>query len=192
MQMNPLVTDLHVDNVQEEAKTPILMKLTICGLVDTVSKDRNCLTLPVLTRKSSRQNGPSRLSKKTTYSPASRESRLLSSGWKETCVQELLKDEENKPLTLEKRVEKLVSECGNARLFDPWWVVISTLLLFIVCVSFRCSFFGKPAFKPGMEKVLLNLNNSGRHRNESSPKRKAWAKNKLKSWGRLITCTTFD
>ncbi|KAI9922309.1 hypothetical protein PsorP6_001518 [Peronosclerospora sorghi] len=33
------VLQLHVANVQEEEKTSILMKLTICGLVDTVSKD---------------------------------------------------------------------------------------------------------------------------------------------------------
>ncbi|KAI9919245.1 hypothetical protein PsorP6_011423 [Peronosclerospora sorghi] len=107
IQMNPLVTDvtllsipegldvLYVANVPEEAKTSILMKLTICGLVDTVSKEIssrftwNCQTLPAVARTSA-----SRLSTKTkcsepikTYSPASRERRLWCGGWKEyLCV----------------------------------------------------------------------------------------------------------
>ncbi|KAI9905266.1 hypothetical protein PsorP6_013584 [Peronosclerospora sorghi] len=57
---------LHVANAQEEAKTSILMKATICGLVDTVIKDISSPFLRGMVRHY--LTAVSQLSKKTTCS----------------------------------------------------------------------------------------------------------------------------
>ncbi|KAI9911983.1 hypothetical protein PsorP6_009792 [Peronosclerospora sorghi] len=190
--------------VQGEAKTSNLMKWTICGLVDTVSKDISrpfyaewSDTICFNSKKQWLERPPVDYLKKTTcsqpiqtYIPASAKADCGVVGRKKRACKNCtcgLKDEENKPLTLEKGFEKASVQMRKYQTIYALVGVISTLLIFIVCASlcykgdaFRCSscpFLGKPAFKPGMEKVLLNLNNSGRHRNESSPERKAWAQN---------------
>ncbi|KAI9921065.1 hypothetical protein PsorP6_001525 [Peronosclerospora sorghi] len=185
------VLQLHVANVQEEAKTSILMKLTICGLVDTVSKDISSPFYAELSdttcfnsKKQSLERPPvdyeknydddsidedTLLNDTNTVLQAAKANCGVVGGKKRACNNCTCGRTSHS--RAKKELKRLVSGCGNVRLFEPWWVVISTLLLFIVCVSlcyegdaFRfssCLFLGKPSFKSGMEKVLLNLNNSG-------------------------------
>ncbi|KAF0698868.1 Aste57867_10545 [Aphanomyces stellatus] len=57
------------------------------------------------------------------------------------------KDEDDQPLVSEDELKQMVSNCGNCFKGD----------------AFRCGgcpFLGQPAFKPGMGKVVLNLDNS--------------------------------
>ncbi|RHY28691.1 hypothetical protein DYB32_005770 [Aphanomyces invadans] len=57
------------------------------------------------------------------------------------------KDEDDQPIVSEAELKQMVSNCGNCYKGD----------------AFRCGgcpFLGQPAFKPGMGKVVLNLDNS--------------------------------
>ncbi|KAI9920686.1 hypothetical protein PsorP6_002234 [Peronosclerospora sorghi] len=183
------VLQLHVANVQEETKASILMTLMICGLVDTVNKDISSPFYSELSdttcfnsKKQSLETAAIPLSKKTTsFQPIKKwtvmadddeqgddiidEDTLLDDtdkvlqaakadcgvvgGKKRACKNCTcgLKDKENKPVMSEKELKKLVSGCGNCYKGDAFR-----------CGS--CPFLGKPAFKPGMEKVQLNLNNA--------------------------------